>query len=92
MNDSDLATANGLRAGIDAITAVQAKNALSGARVHIMVTNADKTSILVPESKLQAVLGDSAYNTICGTALSSINTSLTSQKSTKQTAYDDLDA
>lgn len=91
MNDSDLATANALRADIDTITATQAKHALAGARVHIMVTNADRSQVLVPETKLLAILG-ATYNTICGTALTSLNTSLASLKTTKQTAYDALDA
>ena len=83
----NLATGEALNKAINDITAVQAKNALSGARVHIMVTDATRKQVLVPETKLQELLGDTTYNTICGTALTSINTALASAKSTKQTAF-----
>jgi hypothetical protein len=64
------------------------KTILSGAAVQIDVIKADQT--LVGHKDLKAILGDSAYNTICATALTSINTQLTTAKSAKQTSFDAL--
>lgn len=90
MELEDFQSAEVLQADIDTITAIQAKHALTGARVNVRVTNAAGDQELVSTKDLKTILGDTAYNTICSTALTSLNTALASAKTTKQTAFDDL--
>lgn len=90
MTSQNLQSGNTLKAAIDGITSLQAKNALAGARVHLNITDANNTQIIVSNTVLAGALGDTAYNTICSTALASLNTALASAKSGKQTALDAL--
>lgn len=89
MTQEDFNTAKGLLDDINFITAVQNKNATSGAKVVVTVTDASNR-VLVHEDDLKKAIGDSAYNTVCSTALSSLNTQLSSAKTTKQSSFDAL--
>lgn len=86
MTDNNYNSAKTLKDDIAKIVAVQTKNATTGARVHIRVTNASG-EVLVTTDELIAILGSSSYNTICNTALTSVNTALASAKTSKDTAF-----
>ena len=87
MEDEDYTSAQVLKQAIQNIVSVQGKIATSGARVNIHVTNADGSQELLSHAAIKAILGDSSYNTICGTALTSVSSALSTLKSTKDTAF-----
>lgn len=89
MNDSTFNTATTNRNEVAKIVAMQTKNATSGARVHIRVTKPDG-EVLVSTDEISGAIGNTAYNTICSAALTSLNTALSSAKSTKDTAFGNL--
>lgn len=89
MTSTNFNSGKALLAAIDKITAIQAKNASTGARVVVIITDANN-KILVPEEDLSDAIGSTAYNTICATALTSLNTNLSSTKTTHQTDFDAL--
>lgn len=88
MTPEDLATGNDLIDEINEITRIQGIIATAGAAGHVSVVNAGK--VVLSGDELKSAIGDSAYNTICATALASLSTQLTNAKTTKQTAFDDL--
>ncbi len=81
MTTGELAAGAVLKKDLDEIDAMQAKTATAGARVHLSLTTA--TSTLAGKEEIIAALGQAAYDTICATALGSINSQLGSIETTK---------
>ncbi len=90
MDDNKLNSANADKAKIAAINNAQAAITLSGTRVNIRITNATDSDEKISPQALKTLLGQSAYDTICATALSSINTALATAKTSAQTDYTNL--
>ena len=88
MTPEDLETGNELQEQIAAITAVQAKIAETDVTPYVYFVLGD--DIHVTGGKLKELIGDSAYNTICNTAKTSISSALASAKSTAQSDFDAL--
>lgn len=90
MELTDFQTAQTLQANIAAITALQNKitAAGAGAKAVVVVVDADN-NLICNKEELTDALG-TAYTTVCSTALTSINTQLTTVKASDQSDFDDL--
>lgn len=89
MTPENFATAQTLEAEIAVITSVQADNATTGAKVLVLVVDADNKT-LADVASLKSALTENTYNTIAATALASINTALSTRKTALQGDFDDL--
>lgn len=91
MTPEDLVTGKDLKAQIDAITAIQTKlTAETGEKVKLEIVDSTGKKTLFNQQQLITALGQGAYDTIVGTALTSINTQLGTVKTAQQTAFDAL--
>ena len=79
MTEENFMTAKDIQEQLTAIEGLQTTNALPNIRVHVSVTTSNG-AVQVHSETLKEVLGESTYNTICTTALNSINTQLASKK------------
>lgn len=84
MTPENLASGNTLTEEIAGITAAQAKIAETDVTATLQFVKDGQ--IYLSGGTLSDLIGSSAYNTIVATAKTSLNTSLSSAKSTKQTA------
>lgn len=91
MTQEDFDSAKALQSQIDAITEVQAKNALSGATAQISVSAGDtrRAGQYTDFDALKEILG-SGYDTIAATAKASIVSALASLKTSLQSDFDAL--
>lgn len=91
MELTDYNAAVPLRATIAKIDAAQAKIALTGSRVKITVTDSVNNE-LVSRADIIAAIGQSAYDTLIGTTLTSLNTALSSAETTANNVFAALGA
>lgn len=90
MTDADLTTANALKVQISKINQIQTLlSSATGEKAYVKIVNAQGND-LVSQNDLVKALGQGGYDTIAGTALSSINTALGSTLTSQQAAYDAL--
>lgn len=89
--DQDLATGNQLKAQLDAINDAQAKIAVAGAAVKIVVVDGEGKTVAGANALITA-LGANGYNTECADALTALNAALTTAETAAQAAFAALDA
>lgn len=85
MTTGNYATATPLIGAKSKIDAVQASAALTGTKVSISLVDADGKEI-VNKGVIIAAIGQTAYNTLCASTLTALNTALTGAESTANTA------
>lgn len=89
MEVTDFNSGKALQTTLVNINAVQAKNAVTGAKVSLSVVDADNV-VQVNQATIIAAIGQSAYNTIVANTLTALNTALASAETTADTAFSAL--